>query len=664
MISARRFYGVILLALICVSALSAVAQVSGPQGLTIFSDGNGAQLRWEAVSGASSYNIYKDNNPNVDMSFPYDVAATNSYFDAAAIGSKYFYRVTANIPAGCIAGTVTDTSGVAVQGAWVSGKLQSDTTVAFHTQTLSNGTFSVCDLTTGTYNVYVYLLYRPVLQYEITVLDGQTVTINPQWQPFAWTVVGGHITGNTLWTNNNVYQLNSYTWVDSGATLTVQRGTTIVGDYPNLAMIVVSPGAQGYFLGEQYLPIVGTSNRPVGQRRSGDWGGITIMGHAHNNRTNGAGSYPVVANGEGNTGAAGRPDTLFDGENSGIYRFTRLEFAGYRFSDVNELNGWAMYAVGRGTQVSYVSSVCGKDDQMEFFGGTFNVDHFVSHNTGDDGFDWTDGWAGHAQFVVICARGPESDHCIEADNYENGYDYAPRSNPTLANFTLIHAKGLTPTGNTGADMMLRRGTRFNIHNFLVTSGRVAAVDLDDSSTAWQATRWASDDDSINNRYWLRLQDRTRTVFDNSMFWDNGPAATESIDPATPAGIGDGHFWVEDAEYDLANCRPTRKMCINSAGLCAPAGWTQDLANYRGCGFVGSNATNVIADPLLINPRGTGNAYDPRPQSGSPCLNPAVAASAAVMQALGLQYAPYVGAFSGPTDNWMEGWTAFPDFYEQ
>ena len=38
--------------------------------------------------------------------------------------------------------------------------------------------------------------------------------------------------------------------------------------------------------------------------------------------------------------------------------------------------------------------------------------------------------------------------------------------------------------------------------------------------------------------------------------------------------------------------------------------------------------------------------------------------AALMQSLGFQYAPYIGAFSGPNDNWMEGWTAFPDFYEQ
>ncbi|HEY3294538.1 MAG TPA: carboxypeptidase-like regulatory domain-containing protein [bacterium] len=632
-------------------------QVGSPQGLAVSWDGTDIVLRWEAVPGAIGYNIYKDINPNVDMSFPYDVSATNSYTDAMQSGAKYFYAVTANVPAGCITGTITDTSGVAAPGVWVSGKLQSDTTVTFHAQTLANGTYTACDLTVGTYNVYVYLEYRPVMQYEVTILEGQPVTLNAQWQPFAWTQHSGHITGNEHWTNNNVYQLTAYTWVDSGATLTIDKGTTIVGNYPTLSMLVIRTGGQCYMYGDKYLPIVLTSNRAIGQRRSGDWGGVTIMGHAHNNRTNGAGSFPVVPNGEGDTGPAGRPDTLFDSESSGVYRYARLEFAGYRFNDVNELNGWAMYGVGRGTTVSYVESTCGKDDQMEFFGGCFNVDHFVSHNTGDDGFDWTDGWNGHAQFVVIQTRGPESDHCIEADNYENGYDYQPRSNPTLANFTLIHAKDLTPTGNTGTDMMLRRGTRFNIHNFIVTLGRNGGVDFDDSSTAWQASQ------DVDGLYYHRIPNGN-SVFDNSFFWDNGPAATEVIDPSTPAGIGDGHFWVEEAEWDEANCRPTQRMCINNSTLCAPTGWTQDITNYRGCGFVGTNATNRVANPLLTNPRGTGNAYDPRPQAGSPCLVPSNAAAPATMQSIGLQYVPYVGAFSGPTDNWMEGWTAFPDFYEQ
>ena len=106
------------------------------------------------------------------------------------------------------------------------------------------------------------------------------------------------------------------------------------------------------------------------------------------------------------------------------------------------------------------------------------------------------------------------------------------------------------------------------------------------------------------------------------------------------------------------------MCVNTVGLFAPVGWTQDITNFRGCGAVGANATNHIVDPMLIAPTAAGNLYDPRPQAGSPALNPAIAASPALMQSLGFQYVPYVGAFSGPNDNWMEGWTAFPDFYEQ
>lgn len=658
--SRNRVFRAALLVFLCTFAGIAFGQIGSPQELVVKSDGDSIRLYWDAVPSASSYNVYKDVIPQVDLSFPYGSADTNSFADYLQSGLKYFYAVTANVPAGCLSGTITDTNSVAAPGVWVSGKLQSDTTVTFHALTLSNGTYSVCDLLVGTYTVYVYLQYRPVLEYDVTILDGQTTTLNAQWQPFTWVSKSGHITAsrvNEVWTNDNVYQLTSYVWVDSGATLTIERGTTFVGNYPTLGMIVVGVGGQCFMNGEQYLPIVGCSNRPIGERRSGDWGGVSIMGRAHSNRTNGGGSYPVVPNGEGDTGPACRPDTLYDNESSGVFRYVRLEHSGFRFTPTNELNGFAMYGVGRGTVMSYVQSACSKDDQIEFFGGALNADHIVCHSTGDDGFDWTDGWNGAAQFVVIQNRGPESDHCIEADNYENGYDFLPRSNPRLANFTLIHAKDLTPTGNSGNAMQLRRGTLFNIHNFVVTLGRLGGAELDDSSTAWQASQ------NVDGNYWTRILNGN-SVIDNSLFWNNGPLVTETIDSSTPAGIGDGHFWVEDAEWDLVNCRSTQKMCINITHICAPTGWTQDVASYRGCGFTGFNTTTRIADPMLINPTpNTGAAgYDPRPQAGSPCLNPANAAPVGSLPP-GIQYVPYIGAFSGPNDNWMEGWTAFPLFYE-
>jgi hypothetical protein len=630
------------------------AQINPPQGLTISPTGSGVDLRWEAVAGATSYNIYKDSDPDVDLSFPYDVAATTSYSDIFESGSRFFYVVTANVPVGCLSGMVTDTSGAVVADAHVTGYLQSDTTVTFCASTLTNGSYTVCDLREGTYTVYVYLLYRPVATYTAVITNGNTTTLDHQWAPFSWTHVGGHLTGANLWTNNNVYQMDQYTWIDSAATLTIEKGTTIVGNYPTLATMVISTGGQGYFVGDKCLPIVFTSNRPIGTRQSGDWGGVSIQGHAHNNRTNGAGGFPVIPQGEGNTGPAGRPDNLFDDESSGHFKYVRLEFAGYRFNDVNELNGFACYAVGRGTTIEYCESTCGKDDQIEFFGGCPNVNHFVSHNTGDDGFDWTDGYNGIAQFVVAQVRGPESGHGIEADNYENGYDYLPRSNPTLANFTVISSLGNADDPNDDdTAIMLRRGTMANIHNFVVTKGHLSGVDVDDSSTAWQASQ------DVDGIYYHRTPNGS-LVMDNSIFWDNGQPVTESIDPTTPAGIGDGHFWVEDAEYDEGNCRVNQRMVVNTTSLFAPTGWTQDIANFRGCGAVGANTTNHVVDPMLIAPIASGSAYNPRPALGSPCLNPANAASTLPA---GLQVVPYVGAFSGPNDDWMDGWTAFPNFYE-
>jgi hypothetical protein len=663
MIFKKLIWKLALVAMFCVMVGMAQATVVAPQ-IAVNYDGSNVHLYWDAVPGATSYYIYKSDNVNIDFGFPYDVSTTNTYMDTAPLGNREFYAVTTIVPVGTLSGTVTDTNSVGVPGVWVSGKLESDTTVTFAVKTLAGGTYATPELVAGTWHVFIYKQYRPVADYSVVITDGGAAVQNHQWAPFAWVPVEGHLTGDVYWTNDNVYQMTAYVWVDSAARLFIERGTTFVGtDNPspllnNFGMIVVRPGAQAFITGEKYLPVVGCSARPVGQRRSGDWGGISVMGHAHNNRSNGAGTFPVVANGEGNAGPAGRPDALFDTESSGVFRYLRLEHSGFRFNDVNELNGIAWYCVGSGTHAEYIESTCSKDDQMEFFGGTVSVSHVVCHSTGDDGFDWTDGWNGSAQFVVVQNRGVESDHCIEADNYENGYDFMPRSNPRLANFTLIHSKGTTlGTGASGNAMVLRRGTLANIHNFIVMNGYSSGFNFDDSSSAWQATQ------DVDGNYWTRTLNGA-TKFDNSMFWNNGQAATEGIDATTGAGIGDGHFLVQESEWDETNCRPTRKMCVNSTHLAAPVGWTQDIANFRGCGFTGSNATTVIANPNLINPLAVNDAtgYNPRPNIGSPCLNPANAAPALALPA-GIQYVPYVGAFSGPTDNWMEGWTAFPDYYE-
>lgn len=632
----RRLMCLMLALSIALSAGTAMAQIASPAQLTINTNGSQVTLNWPAVPGASSYNIYKDTNPDVSLSFPYDVAATNSYTDNAN-GVKYFYAVTAVVPTGCFSGVVYDSSYTVdsllslrgpVGDVNLYGENQSNPSFSFCIQTLSDGSYNVCDIVAGTYNIYIHLGAHPVLTDVITVTDGGFVVRNYTWQPFTPVVVSGHITSNTTWTRNNVYQLNGSVMVDSLNTLTIESGTSIIGNFPLLGTLVISRGADIYAVGSACLPIVMTSNRAKGYRANGDWGGLVINGNAHNNRGE-------VPNGEGDSGPFGRSDTTYDHESSGTVRYVRIEFGGFRFTETNELNSLCLQSVGRGTDISYVQIIAGQDDAVEFFGGTAGVHHVVICDCGDDGFDWTDGWQGVAHHVLIHQNSNTSDCGIEADNLEQNHNALPRSHATLSNFTIIGKKGNSATDGDRT-MRMRRGTEFQIFNTILTLAKRRGFFIEDAAT------------SQNGAIAPGVPDRNKLDFSNSLFWNNG--TIETIDPSTGAGIGDGHFHVPDGYWDLVNCQPHANYPVVATHVAAPTGWTQDATDFRGCGFVGSNATNRIANPGLVNPAGY-PVFDAHPTAGSPAFTGGAASLPA-----GLPVVPYVGCYSSPTDNWTQGWT--------
>jgi hypothetical protein len=103
----------------------------------------------------------------------------------------------------------------------------------------------------------------------------------------------------------------------------------------------------------------------------------------------------------------------------------------------------------------------------------------------DDSFDWTEGWQGKAQFVVVSQRADEADAGIEADNYEFGHDNTPRSNPTIYNLTFVGDPYTTYGTESTFGMRLRRGTAGTIKNFAVTGFKDFGIRVDDTATVNQ-----------------------------------------------------------------------------------------------------------------------------------------------------------------------------------
>jgi hypothetical protein len=288
-------------------------------------------------------------------------------------------------------------------------------------------------------------------------------------------VVTGEITGTEHFVNTNYYVLRGAVFVRDGGTLNIQAGTWVIGEAGSVGSLVVERGGRLNAVGTREQPIVFTSDQAPGTRARGDWGGLIINGRAPINVPGGE------AEGEGDTGVYGGTDP---NDNSGTLKYVRVEFAGVEFSPDNELNGIAFQGVGRGGTYDFIQVHMNRDDAIEFFGGTADIKHAIASNAGDDSFDWTFGWTGRAQFVVVVQRGDDADNGIEADGNEFGNDFLPRSNPQIYNITMCG----DPAGpESPRAVLLRRGTAATLRNFLITGFRTTGLQIDGSSSLAQVT---------------------------------------------------------------------------------------------------------------------------------------------------------------------------------
>lgn len=293
------------------------------------------------------------------------------------------------------------------------------------------------------------------------------------------------------------------------ATITIEAGTTIQGRGGTPpSMLVIRRGSRILADGTAADPIVFTSNQPAGSRAPGDWGGLVINGRAPVNNMGTGGALPF---GEGGSGTYGGTDPADD---SGVLRYVRVEFAGHVFTSDDELNGIAFQGVGSGTVVENVQVHRNADDGVEFFGGTVNVKRLLLTGCLDDSLDWTFGWQGKAQFVVIQQWDGGADMGIEADNNETTNDATPRSRPVISNMTIVGPAGTSGQSATG--LLLRRGTGANIHNSIVMELNAAGLDID--STATFNNAYTDDPGS----YTALSGELTIT---NTIFFQNGASGT-------------------------------------------------------------------------------------------------------------------------------------------
>ena len=389
----------------------------------------------------------------------------------------------------------------------------------------------------------------------------EDITLTPDYN---WILRGGVFIGD----DENTY------------TMTIEAGTTLFGESATDGMLVIRRNSKIEAVGTADAPIVMTSSKNEGSRARGDWGGLIVNGNATINAcaedVEGCQAY-----GEGGTGWYGGDS---DTDSSGTLSYVRVEFAGTLISPDNELNGIAFQGVGSPAPRSTTSrSTMNADDGIEFFGGTANMKYAVVTAVGDDSLDWTDGWRGKAQHIVLHQWDDAGDNGIEADNNGENNELEPMSQPWISNITIV---GSPDSSASDLGMLLREGTGAHIYNALVIGMNDSCLDVDHDATWANVDNgdltienshlscdnlYKDDDDNDGLQAWYEGQSGNTTGSGSDVVSDPFNLTAPNYASAGAATSGGGA--PSDSFFDAA----TYKGGVDSADDWT-AGWTNYAAN--------------------------------------------------------------------------------------
>jgi hypothetical protein len=443
-----------------------------------------------------------------------------------------------------------------------------------------------------------------VYQYRVAAIAGSDTSAFSTVVNFSVGMVtlSADIAANRTLYKDTLYVISGFVKVLSGATLTIQPGTKIAGDSTvGGSSLWILRGAKIIANGTAAQPIVFTSQRSAPNRRPGDWGGIIIIGNGIINRTGTVLTEGPTAEAENYGGGTDNADS------SGVIRYVRIEFAGFDITGTgSELNGLSMYAVGSKTVLEYVEVLAGLDDSFEWWGGAVDGRYLVSYESGDDHFDWAEGYQGRVQFAIglqstrliprpgtgsasTDPQGFEGDGCngTGCSNAANIHRSEPYSDPTFVNVTMVGSGAVETQASGGIGAVIRRGTKGLFHNAIVARWKGTGITVRDSVTGNLLTA-----DSLNLTD-IVFAENTRGDYDTTSNFAQSSKFT-----------ADAHRSTATAASIITNLTPT-SLDWKPTGIAASGCGTTTIPASRTASFFGGTMANTVycgaVDPAAGTP---------------------------------------------------------------
>lgn len=256
-------------------------------------------------------------------------------------------------------------------------------------------------------------------------------------------ILTGNITEDTKLYKRDVYLLLGNVFVTNNATLSIEPGTVIIGDFDSKASLTISRGSKIIADGLETDPIIFTSKRSV--KRAGDWGGIIILGDAPTSKFgNGsvASFYPRLDPSSYKNANYGG-DSI--SSSSGVLKYVRIEYAGKRIKNAGFFNGLLLASVGNKTVLENIMVSHAGEDSFEIWGGELNLNKVVSFRANGNDFKFNYG----TQSTIsnsLAIRSPyvsssERARCMQIMAYNNKQevDFTKKGTNVIAkNLTLLN----------------------------------------------------------------------------------------------------------------------------------------------------------------------------------------------------------------------------------